>query len=346
MSALNLIIARGFPEMASAFQDGRNEQRNANEVSRANQVNTRNAEQDQQFHIDDRQAGAAQDQELQGLMQAAQQLAAAPDQNAPEVQAGWRQIVLESERIKQGSSSAMRSMLAQNPQEGSGFGNVNPGDYTPESLARYAQTRNFSDLVRQYAPPGQVLVNTPGFGVGLVDKGNPGNRTMLTTPEEEAAAKAAAAAATAGAKEGAKSSAAAVSDLPRVKESSRQIRGLLDQLSNPDALKWVYGPASVAPVVPGTPQADAVGLWEQINGQAFMQAFTSLKGGGQITEKEGEKATVAITRLSNRKISTKAAQAAINELRDITQRAEANAEKRATTQPASGGEINFADLPD
>lgn len=28
------------------------------------------------------------------------------------------------------------------------FGNINPSDYTPESLARYAQTRNFADLVR------------------------------------------------------------------------------------------------------------------------------------------------------------------------------------------------------
>lgn len=34
------------------------------------------------------------------------------------------------------------------------FGNINPSDYTPESLARYAQTRNFADLVR-VSRPGQ-----------------------------------------------------------------------------------------------------------------------------------------------------------------------------------------------
>jgi hypothetical protein len=33
-------------------------------------------------------------------------------------------------------------------------------------------------------------------------------------------------------------------------------------------------------------------------GGAFMEAFNTLKGGGQITEKEGEKATAAITRMS------------------------------------------------
>lgn len=33
------------------------------------------------------------------------------------------------------------------------FGNINPSDYTPESLARYAQTRNFADLERVSRSP-------------------------------------------------------------------------------------------------------------------------------------------------------------------------------------------------
>lgn len=36
---------------------------------------------------------------------------------------------------------------------------------------------------------------------------------------------------------------------------------------------------------------------EQLQGQAFLQAFEALKGGGQISEIEGEKATIAIARL-------------------------------------------------
>ena len=48
----------------------------------------------------------------------------------------------------------------------------------------------------------------------------------------------------------------------------------------------------------GTQAADFDALLEQVQGGAFLKAFNDLKGGGQITEKEGEKATEAITRLS------------------------------------------------
>lgn len=41
-------------------------------------------------------------------------------------------------------------LLAENPksaQEKSAFGNVSPSDFTPQSLAKFAQTKNFADLV-------------------------------------------------------------------------------------------------------------------------------------------------------------------------------------------------------
>ena len=50
--------------------------------------------------------------------------------------------------------------------------------------------------------------------------------------------------------------------------------------------------------VPGSPEADFDKKFKQVIGKAFLKAFNDLKGGGQITEKEGEKATEAITRLS------------------------------------------------
>jgi hypothetical protein len=50
--------------------------------------------------------------------------------------------------------------------------------------------------------------------------------------------------------------------------------------------------------VPGSPEADFDKKLKQAIGKAFLKAFNDLKGGGQITEKEGEKATEAITRLS------------------------------------------------
>ena len=50
--------------------------------------------------------------------------------------------------------------------------------------------------------------------------------------------------------------------------------------------------------IPGTEAADFRAVLDQIGGTAFLQAFESLKGGGQITEVEGKKATDAIARLS------------------------------------------------
>ena len=65
-------------------------------------------------------------------------------------------------------------------------------------------------------------------------------------------------------------------------------------------------------------------------GQAFLQAFQSLKGGGAITEKEGEKATAAMARLQ-RSQSTKDYKDALGELRGILQSAKDRATILAST---------------
>jgi hypothetical protein len=52
--------------------------------------------------------------------------------------------------------------------------------------------------------------------------------------------------------------------------------------------------------ISGTRAADFYTLLEQVQGGTFMQAFNNLKGGGQITEQEGAKATAAIARLNPR----------------------------------------------
>ena len=55
---------------------------------------------------------------------------------------------------------------------------------------------------------------------------------------------------------------------------------------------------------------------DQLGGAAFLQAFESLKGGGQITEVEGKKATDAMARL-NRAQSDGEFELALRELREI-----------------------------
>ena len=83
-------------------------------------------------------------------------------------------------------------------------------------------------------------------------------------------------------------------------------------------------PDQFIPNMPGGEAANAEPFLNQIEGQAFLQAFESLKGGGQITEVEGRKATEAISRATNRGQSPEAARAALDELRGIAIRAMGN----------------------
>lgn len=349
-NALNLIIARGFPELGTAVQDGFNRQRQANNQSAESQTGQAinefklgAAQQEQTYQAQDRAAAQKDAAELNQLLQGVAEVDARLRQNPndPDARRAAVELATRIEAIQKGGSKSVAGILGlEQKQAGSGFGNVNPGDYTPESLARYAQTGNYADLRRQYAPPGQVLVNTPGFGVGIVDKGDPSRQTMLTTPEQEAAARSAAAASQADAKETAKVRAAAVADLPRVEANAQDTLSVLNQLKSAPGLSMIYGPASLAPIVPGTKQADAFALWEQMQGKAFLEAFGTLKGGGQITEVEGQKATAAITRLANRRTSPKAAVAAMNEFEGVIKRGVERARSKANAggAPAAGSQ--------
>jgi hypothetical protein len=53
-----------------------------------------------------------------------------------------------------------------------------------------------------------------------------------------------------------------------------------------------------AKLISGTHTAGFMKLFDQVKGQAFMSAYAELKGGGSITEKEGEKGTAARTRMN------------------------------------------------
>ena len=70
--------------------------------------------------------------------------------------------------------------------------------------------------------------------------------------------------------------------------------------------------------IPGTDAADFRSVLDQIGGSAFLQAFESLKGGGQITEIEGKKATDAIARLSRAQSDAEFVQS-LNDLRAVMQ---------------------------
>jgi hypothetical protein len=107
---------------------------------------------------------------------------------------------------------------------------------------------------------------------------------------------------------------------PASLESAERMLASIDSLANDKALPTITGwtGAAISKVggIPGGGSKRALGIQEQIKGQAFLQAFESLRGGGAITEVEGTKATNAIMRLNNG-LSEKDYRDALNELREV-----------------------------
>jgi hypothetical protein len=151
----------------------------------------------------------------------------------------------------------------------------------------------------------------------------------LSTIETEADAKRRLSAAGAAGSELGGAGAKAEFDLPRVESNAQLAMADIDKLIKHPGRKWITGASSVAPIVPGTPQADADALAKKIQGQTFLQAFQSLKGGGAITEIEGQKAEQAIAALS-RAQTDEAYVAALNDLKGVLDRGVQKARKQAT----------------
>lgn len=80
--------------------------------------------------------------------------------------------------------------------------------------------------------------------------------------------------------------------------------------------------------VPGTSAADFQARFDQIKGSAFLQAYETLKGGGQITNIEGEKGTAALNRMSISQSEQEFMQAA-REFQEVVQKGLERAQRRA-----------------
>lgn len=98
--------------------------------------------------------------------------------------------------------------------------------------------------------------------------------------------------------EDAKRAAAARADLPKVEDNANAILGMIQSLSTDPYLDSMVGPVSGRlPNISGD-AARVQSKMDQIGGQAFLQAFETLRGGGQISNVEGERATAALARLN------------------------------------------------
>jgi hypothetical protein len=150
----------------------------------------------------------------------------------------------------------------------------------------------------------------------------------------------------------AKGDVAAVQALPKILDRANRSIALIDELVGKQEVRDKNGKLiqqGTAPhpgfnsavgfglgerFVPGTSASDFQSRFEEIKGGAFLEAFESLKGAGSISEKEGEKATTAITRMSLAQ-SEKEFVAAARDLQDVVRKATVNAQNRASQAGAT-----------
>jgi hypothetical protein len=126
--------------------------------------------------------------------------------------------------------------------------------------------------------------------------------------------------------------------IPKVRDETANMIQMVDDLVNHPGMSGVVGmPDSFSGTVGmvtgsyprGSEEADFQARLDQIGGQQFLQAFESLKGGGQITETEGRKATEAMSRLSMTGQSEEAYREAAEDLKSVLKRAAARTYEKA-----------------
>jgi len=95
---------------------------------------------------------------------------------------------------------------------------------------------------------------------------------------------------------------------PAAIAKAEQTLQLIDKIRNHPGLSGAVGwEANIPDMInapAGSQTRDFITLLEQAQGQQFLQAFETLKGGGQITQVEGEKATQAIARMQRAQSET------------------------------------------
>mgnify|MGYP001823490036 CR=1 FL=1 len=128
-------------------------------------------------------------------------------------------------------------------------------------------------------------------------------------------------------------------DIPKMQSNAQYLKGLVNKALEHPGFSSVVGMPSLGKgmqFVSGSSEAGFRALQQQIEGKQFMQAYETLKGGGQITEIEGRKATEALSRLRSAVSEDEyriAAEEFITEIDRLTRLAE----QRAGQKPQAGG---------
>lgn len=212
------------------------------------------------------------------LVKAAQGLSM--DANDPMRQLEYRKALLELKQLQEGGAGKMGNSVV--------WGQDENGDWVA------MQPSSAGGLVRAQTPEG-VKLSPPGISnlnlgtqFGIRDRS--GN--IVNTVPIDNAGKASDTA------QG-KAQGEAASSLPGDIQAAEQTVGQIDELLSNPGLDSIVGPADQyrSGWNLGDSGRDALARLNQLKGRAFLQAYSMLKGGGQITEVEGAKAEAAMARM-------------------------------------------------
>lgn len=119
--------------------------------------------------------------------------------------------------------------------------------------------------------------------------------------------------------ETAKTKAAEIAGAPSVYGTAIQTIKNIDAAITHPGRETGTGASAVLGYVPATSARDFAARVEQLSGSAFLEAYQSLRGGGAISQAEGDKAQQAVARLKDRFISEEDYLKALKEYRDIVE---------------------------
>jgi hypothetical protein len=175
---------------------------------------------------------------------------------------------------------------------------------------------------------GETTVNMPGEQMKIM----PDGRIAVADPSVEGGVRFV----TAPGSPAAQETQAAQVDMQAQAATAQDSLELINSVLNSPSLESVTG--MIQGRLPAMSQSgtDLVTRIEQLQGQAFLQAFESLKGGGSITEIEGQAATNAIARL-NRAQSAEAFRESLRDLQEIYQRAVDRVSNGGSAAPTTTG---------
>lgn len=207
----------------------------------------------------------------------------------------------------------------------------------PQDPAQYQQWRQQQTAgMAKWSAPQQSSAGFfrvgPGGQPQFLEDPTTGERIMPITLD--AIGQARVVAAKESAKTTAKAQAENAMELPKAEASAQQMLDLLDSIEKHPGKTRAVGAyvGNVSPLMLGPDAVDFQRQLEQLQGKLFLEAYQSLRGGGQITEIEGAKAEAAMANMS-RAQSEDQFNKALRDLREVVNAGRERARKGAGASP-------------